>query len=221
MRKLLLLIFLHLAFGANSQVKFDQLNVKDKNLHVVYTGIVNTFKIVLPKEVSVKDIVPSTGNLRMMDDETFVLYVHPEGGEHVEFSYLSVKNGVESRESYPVKFKIKKLPDFFQLRIGEYFESGTVPLARILKNNRIGFNDKDYNGDLKKISISFDCSIISAAGKSGEKIKVQTTNNADVKKFQQNLLTLKKGDQIIFSNVKAEAGDGVTRDMPDLKLQMQ
>jgi hypothetical protein len=208
-------------FAGFAQVKFEQNNVKNKNAHVVYTGTVNSFSIILPKEVSVKNITPSVGNLRTMDDHTFVLYVQEFTDAAVELKYTQIKNGVESEEVYPVKFTVKQLPDYFHIRVGEYAESGKASLGKIQKNYVIALNDAGVNIDLKNIFITFDITKIPAGGDATALKGLASNKKEDLTAFKRMILSLKKGDRLLFENIRAAMENGISRTMDNLMLEIQ
>lgn len=215
------MLFLFISFLSDAQVGFNLEHVKNKDAAVVYTGIVNTFSISLPEGIAIKNIRASAGNLQMMDDRTFILYVQEVQQAPVELQYTLIKNGMMTTETYPVKYSVKALPDYFQLRVGDHTESGRVSLNEIRKNHQIRFNDADFNGDLKNIFIRFDLMLIRSSGKPVQMKNVSSNKSTDMKAFTQKILSLRKGDKLLFQNIKAVLDSGTSRDMNDLTLEIQ
>lgn len=221
MKSIYTVLFLFMSFAAQAQVQFHLEHVKNKNAHVVYTEIVNTFSVVKPNGVTIKNISTSAGNLQMLNYHTFVLYIQQEQDAPVELRYTMVKNGSGINQTYPVKYIVKKLPDYYRLKVGDYTKSGEVPLRSIRNNHQIQFNDADFNGDLKNTFIRFDFILVSPGGKTFELKNLSSNNAKDLQIFNQKTGSLKKGDKLIFQNVKAVLDSGASRNMDELTLMIR
>lgn len=220
MKALISFFFLLTVQGSFAQVKFEQLNVKNKNAHIVYTGTVNTFSINLPKEISVKEITSSVGDVKPIDKHTFMLYVQQFTEAPVELKYTKIKNGVSIEEIYPVKFIVKQLPDYFRFRLGDYVESGKASLSKIQKNGAVALNDAGFNIDLKNIFIIFNVKRISSKGHTTELSNLYNNKKSDMLAFKRLILSLKRGDKLMFENIKAAMDNGNSRNMESLTLEI-
>lgn len=223
MKKSIFLFFslLH-AFFTYAQVTFVPLNVKDAGKAIVYVGITNTFRIKAPQDISIKDIQASQGNIRMKDDNTMLLYVHDESLEPLIISYIQVKNGTETKVEHPIKYTIKKVPDYFQLQIGEYTESGEMSMKSIKQNAKFKLCDDEYNGIVPPYQIKLEQFVQPLKGDPYENsCTFNSDNYNECPKMMENFLkSLKIGDKVFFENIYINTEDGTSRKAKDRNFKI-
>lgn len=219
MKSTILVLFSIFAIAANAQVRFTILNVKDKGADYVYAGPSNIFKVTKPDDVSITNITPSQGNISMNSDGSFSLYVKDVSDKPIEIKYTQTKNGVQSEVTYPKKYMIKKMPDVFQLKVGEYTKGGTVSLDKMRENHQVSLSDAGFNIGMKNYAIQFEL-FYQPYKQDPRVLDYNSKNEKDVMAYNGLLSNLREGDRIFFEKVKITTEDGASREIPAMNFRL-
>jgi hypothetical protein len=217
MKNLLSIICIVLSVHATAQVKFNLQGSKDKNSNIVYIGIPNQFKISTPQEISVTKITPSQGIIRMNSDGSFSLYIQELTDDPIELKYLQTKNGVESEITYATHFTVKRVPDIYQLKIGNITKGGKISLKQIQKNYAVSFNDAGFDKEIKNMKIKFAL-LHSTQGKDPVALNYSSDAPEIIKQYNTIMKTLKAGDKLYFEQVQMTDDSGVTRNAETMNI---
>lgn len=218
MKNIMLVFMFMVGLNASAQVKFIPENEKSKSSAIVYINIANKFTINTSQEVSVTNIIPSQGNIRMNSDGTFALYVHEINENPVELKYTQTKNGVETEESYPTKYTIKSVPDF-KLRVGEYTTSGTASIDKMRKNFKITLKDESSNNDNQYSIIRFYV-LYQSPNKNPLEVNYNSDNKESIKTYNNIFNNLQSGDRLFFEKIEIVSQDGNSKKLEDLNLKL-
>lgn len=221
-KSILILFMLLITIFSFAQITFTPLQVKDPNKAIVYIGITNTFHIKVPQDVSLKDIHSSQGNVRMKDENTMLLFVHDVSSEPLIISYTILKNGTETKVEHPIKYIVKRVPDFFQLQIGNYTESGEMSIKSIKQNAKFKLCDDDYNGIIPAYQIKLEQFVQPLKGDPYENTCTFNSDNYNEcpKMMEKFLKSLKVGDRVYFENIYITTEDGTNRKANDLNFKI-
>jgi RNase H-fold protein (predicted Holliday junction resolvase) len=153
----------------------------------------------------------------MNSDGSFSLYVHDVTNEPVEIKYTQSRNGIESELTYGTKYVIKRVPELFQLKIGQQTKGGKVPLAQMQQQHAVNINAEDFNRDVKNIKISFTLLFVSA-GADPVEMQYVSDSSESVKFYEKLMKTLKRGDKLFFEQVKMTDESGVSREAENMNF---
>ncbi len=218
MKNIMLAFIFMVGLNVSAQVKFIPENEKSKSSAIVYINVANKFTINTSQEISVTNIIPSQGNVRMNSDGTFALYVHEINENPVELKYTQTKNGVETEESYPTKYAIKSIPDF-KLRVGEYTASGTVSLDKIRKNFKVTLKDESPDSDNQHYTIRFYM-LYQSPNKNPFEVNYNSDNKESIKTYNSIFNNLQNGDRLFFEKIEIISRDGSSKKLEDLNLKL-
>ena len=205
--------------NVNPQVKFSIENNKSKSSNVVYIGEPNIFKITTPQEISVSNIIPSQGNIRMNSDGTFSLYVHDASDKPVELKFTQTKNGVETEVIYPTKYLVKKMADLYQLKIGEFTTGGLVSSEKLRSNHRVSVQFEGRTIDLKDGEVK--CTILyQAVKKDPVELNYYSKDLEGTKYFNSIMNKLQEGDRIFFEQIKITNEKGAVIELANINFKL-
>lgn len=219
MKKIFLILLSFFALYTKAQVKFTLENVKNKSANVVYIGEPNTFKINASQEISVTNITPSQGNVRMNTDGSFSLYVHEVSDRPVELKYTQTKNGVESEVIYPTKYLVKKMPDLYQLKIGDFTSGGLVSSEKLRKNHKVSLQSEGHNLDLKNVEVK--CTILyQPLQKDPVEVSYHSKDVESTKYYNSILNNLQEGDKLFFEQIRIINEAGAIIELTNLNFKL-
>jgi hypothetical protein len=112
---------------------------------------------------------------------------------------------------------VKRVPELFQLKIGQQTKGGKVPLAQMQQNHAVNINAEDFNRDVKNIKISFTLLFVSAGA---DPVEMQYVSDSpeSAKFYEKQMKALKTGDKLFFEQIKMTDESGVSREAENLNF---
>ncbi len=216
MKPILGILFVLSSLLTHAQVKFTIVNPKLNATNTLYVGTANSFRINAPQEVSITNITPSQGNVRLNNDGTFSWYVHEVSDTPVELKFTQMKNGVESELMYPTKYIVKKAPAPFQIKMGPYSKSGTISLEKLKKDFKITALEIASKTPVTDAVISCEILHMPKRGDVSE-FHFDSSKNEESQKLLEFLIkSLNIGSKIYIEKVTLISKDGNSFELEDL-----
>ena len=207
------------AFKINAQVKFSLESNKSKSANIVFIGEENIFKITTPQEISVSNIIPSQGNIRMNSDGTFSWYVYDASDKPVELKFTHSRNGVETELIYPTKYLVKRMADKYQLKIGEFATGGLVSSEKLRSNHRVSVQFEGRAIDLNDGEVK--CTILYQAEKKDPvELNYYSKDLEGTKYFNSIMNKLQEGDRIFFEQIKITNEKGAIIELANINFKL-
>ncbi|HDJ33179.1 MAG TPA: gliding motility protein GldM [Bacteroidetes bacterium] len=201
-------------FRSSYQVSEASLVVSPTKMNVLYSGLDNPVDISVPGVAEDKIRVSlSRGTIRKISGSSYIIRPGRAGKPDVIVNVIADVDGVQRRMP-PKPFRVKNVPDPVAQVAGR--ERGDISKAELMAQAGIFAVMKDFDFELSFRITGFKISI----NDRGYTVEEESNSNRITEAQRQLLDRLRRGDQVVFQDIKAVGPDGNTRPLPPVVLKV-
>ncbi len=201
-------------FKSTYQVAEASLVVSPTKMNVFYSGLDNPVDISVPGVADNNISVSlSRGTIRRVSGSSYIVQPGRAGKPDIVVNVVAEIDGVKRRMP-PKPFRVKNVPDPVAQVAGR--ERGDIPKSELVAQAGIFAVMKDFDFELTFKITGFKVSI----NDKGYTVEEISSSNRITDAQRQLLNRLRRGDQVVFQDIKAVGPEGNTRPLPPVILKV-